>query len=248
MRFFDIIVSMKTTKNSSEAKQNIPQHIGIILDGNRRWARKRNLPTFQGHKKGFDNLKNIATYAFDVGVKTLTVYAFSTENWNRSKEEVDYLMKLFKSLVNKEAEYLAKKGIKMNILGKVEDFDGELQKGIKNAIKITADGKKGTLNICMNYGGREEITHAFQKIIAAKIDPKDVNKDLISRYLYTAGQTDPDLIIRTSGEQRLSGFLTWQSIYSEFYFPKKDWPEFEEKDLDEAIEIYSNRKRRFGGN
>lgn len=239
MRFFDIMISMK---------KNIPQHIGIILDGNRRWARARNLPAFQGHKKGFDSLKDVAIHAFDVGVKTLTVYAFSTENWNRSKEEVAYLMKLFKLLVTREARYLEKKGIKMNILGKIDAFDDELQGGIKNAIKITAGGKKGVLNICLNYGGREEIVNAVQKIIEDKIDAKDINKELISDYLYTAGQSDPELIIRTSGEQRLSGFLTWQSIYSEFYFPQKTWPEFKNEDLDEAIENYSKRKRRFGGN
>lgn len=227
---------------------NIPQHIGIILDGNRRWAREQNLPTFRGHKKGFDNLKIIALHAFDLGVKTLTVYGFSTENWNRSKEEVAYLMQLFKLMVNKEAKVLTKKGIKINILGKLDDFDDELQAGIKNAMKISKDGKKGTLNICLNYGGREEIVQAVQKMIKDKVVAKDVTKELLSRYLYTGGQTDPDLIIRTSGEQRLSGFLTWQSIYSEFYFPKKHWPAFEPQDLDKAIAIYSKRKRRFGGN
>lgn len=226
----------------------IPQHIGIILDGNRRWARERNLPTFQGHKKGFDNLKKIATHAFEIGVQTLTVYAFSTENWNRGKEEVDYLMGLFKLMVDKEAKKLAKEGIKINILGKIEDFDDELQHGIKNAIEISKNGQKGTLNICLNYGGREEIIRATKLIIEKGIEAKDVNKELFERYLYTEGQNDPDLIIRTSGEQRLSGFLTWQSVYSEFYFPQKAWPAFEASDLDEAIKVYSKRKRRFGAN
>lgn len=228
--------------------EKTPQHIGIILDGNRRWARKRNLPTFQGHKKGFDNLKDVALHAYSLGVKTLTVYAFSTENWNRSQEEVDYLMDLFKLMMNKEAKKLHKEGIKINILGKVEDFDQELQAGIKNITELTAKNDKGVLNICLNYGGREEILRAVRSLIDNKISSKDVTKDLFERYLYTEGQEDPDLIIRTSGEQRLSGFMTWQSVYSEFYFPQETWPEFGKKDFDRALEIYAERNRRYGGN
>lgn len=228
--------------------KNTPQHIGIILDGNRRWAKERGLPTFQGHKKGFDNLKNIATHAFGKGVKNLTVYAFSTENWNRSKDEVDYLMDLFRLMVTRESKKMHQEGIKINFFGKLEDFAEDLQQGMKDTLEMTKNNKNGILNICLNYGGREEIIQATQRMIKGNIKPEDVTKELFDRYLYSEGQSDPDLIIRTSGEQRLSGFLTWQSVYSEFYFPKKNWPEFSTKDLDEAIEIYTNRKRRFGGN
>ena len=226
----------------------IPQHIGIILDGNRRWARAKNKPTFFGHKRGFDNLKKIATHAFDRGVKILTVYAFSTENWKRSKEEVSYLMDLFKLMVTRELDYLHKKGVKLNILGDVSAFDDELQNGIKKALAKTKDNKKGTLNVCLNYAGREEIIMAVKRIVKDKIPTNKIDQKLFTEYLYTKDMPDPDMIIRTSGEHRLSGFLTWQSVYSEFYFPKKDWPAFTPKDLDKAIEEFNNRHRRFGGN
>ena len=175
---------------------NIPQHIGIILDGNRRWARQRGLTTFQGHQKGFNNVRKIALHAFDKGVKILTVYAFSTENWNRSKIEVNYLMKLFKRLVNKEADELKKKNIKLKILGNVSRFDKELQEGIKQAELKTKNGKKGLLNICLNYGGHEEIAEAVKQVIKDKIPLEEINKELLSKYMYTRGLPNPDLIIR----------------------------------------------------
>lgn len=228
--------------------KKVPQHIGIILDGNRRWARARSKPTLFGHQKGFENLKTIANHAYKKGVKILTVYAFSTENWNRSKEEVSYLMDLFKLMVTKEAEELHKNGIKLNILGDIAAFDQELQSGIKKAVEKTKDNTKGALNVCLNYGGRAEIINAVKNIIKDKISTDKLDEKLFEKYLYTKDIPDPELIIRTSGEQRLSGFLTWQSVYSEFYFPTKDWPAFTEKDLDKAIEEFQKRGRRFGGN
>ncbi|PLX25876.1 isoprenyl transferase [Candidatus Parcubacteria bacterium] len=226
----------------------VPQHIGIILDGNRRWAKARSKPTLFGHQKGFENLKTIANHAYEKGIKIMTVYAFSTENWNRSKEEVSYLMDLFKLMVTKEVKELDKNGIKLNILGNTRAFDDELQSGIKTAIKKTKNNTKGTLNVCLNYGGRAEILNAVKNIIKDKINPDKIDEKLFAKYLYTKDMPDPDLIIRTSGEQRLSGFLTWQSVYSEFYFPQKDWPAFTTKDLDKAIEEFQKRGRRFGGN
>lgn len=229
-------------------KTIIPKHIGIILDGNRRWAKKRKLTTFEGHKKGFENLKKIANHVFDNGVEILTVYAFSTENWKRAKKEVDYLMELFQILVEEEAEVLKDKGVQLRILGDTTKFNKKLQNGINHAIKLTKKGKKGILNVCLNYGGREEIINGIKNIIKDKIKINKINTKLISKYLYTKGQEDPDMIIRTSGELRLSGFLTWQGVYSELYFPKKHWPDFKIKDLDNAIIEYNKRKRRFGGN
>lgn len=226
----------------------IPKHIGIILDGNRRWAKTRGLSTFQGHKKGFDILKDVASYGFDLGIKIITVYAFSTENWKRSQDEVDYLMSLFKLLVKKEAKELHKKNIKLKILGDISAFDDELQKGIKNAEKLTKDNSKGLINICLNYGGRLEILRAVKNIINDKIPSNKIDEKSFSDYLYTAGIDDPDLIIRTSGEKRLSGFLTWQSVYSELYFPEVCWPDFDCKELDKAIDEFNKRQRRFGGN
>ena len=229
-------------------KTIIPKHIGIILDGNRRWAKEKKLSTFQGHKKGFENLKEIANYAFDSGVEILTVYAFSTENWKRAKKEVDYLIKLFQILVEEEAKILKDKGVQLKILGDTTKFNKELQNGIDNAIKLTKSGKNGILNVCLNYGGREEIVNAIKNIVKDKIKIDKINTKLINKYLYTKGQEDPDMIIRTSGELRLSGFLTWQGVYSELYFPKKHWPDFKNKDQDKALAEYSKRKRRFGGN
>ncbi len=229
-------------------KKIIPEHIGIILDGNRRWAKKRNLDTFRGHKAGFENLKKIANHAFDKGVKILTVFAFSTENWKRTKKEVNYLMSIFKILVEEEALELKEKGVQLRILGDINRFDKELKEGIIKATKLTKNGKDGTLNVCLNYGGREELITAIRGIIKDKIPQKKINNKLINKYLYTKNQIDPELIIRTSGELRLSGFLTWQGVYSELYFPKKHWPDFKNKDLDKALAEYSKRKRRFGGN
>jgi len=226
----------------------IPKHIAIILDGNRRWARAKNLPTFEGHRQGFDNLKKIAKYSFDKGIDILTVYAFSTENWNRDKKEIAYLMDLFRLLVTKEINILARQGIKVNFFGRLTDFDKDLQDDIVKAKEKTKSGEKGTLNICLSYGGRDEIVRATQKIIKSGIKAEDLTEDTISKNIDSAGIVDPDMIIRTSGEQRLSGFLTWQSVYSEFYFPKKDWPDFSTEDIDKAIEEFNNRQRRFGAN
>lgn len=224
----------------------IPKHIGIILDGNRRWARERNLPSIEGHRQGFENVKTIARHAFDRGVKILTLYAFSTENWKRSKEEVDYLMDLFKLLVTTEISKLAKEGVKVNIFGRRSDFDEGLQKYIKQAEEQTKDNDKAILNICLSYGGHDEIVRAVNKILQA--GEAEVTEELIEKNLDSAGLPDPDLIIRTSGEQRLSGFLTWQSVYSEFYFPEVHWPAFDKKDFDIALDVFAKRKRRFGGN
>ena len=226
----------------------IPKHIGIILDGNRRWARAKGLSTFEGHRKGYENIAKITKYAFKRGVEVVTVYAFSTENWNRDKKEIEYLISLFRLLVNKEVNNLAKEGIRVNFFGRLEDFDKDLQKSILKAKEKTKNGTNGTLNICLSYGGRDELVRAFKKIISQGIVADKINEELVSKNLDSVGIDDPDMIIRTSGEQRLSGFLTWQSVYSELYFPKKEWPAFDTADLDEAIEEYSKRQRRFGAN
>ncbi len=226
----------------------IPQHIAIIIDGNRRWARAHNLPTFEGHRIGFDKVKEIADYALTKGVKIMTIYAFSTENWKRSQEEVNYLLNLFKILLEKEAHFLLKKGIKLQILGDRMGLSEDLQKAISQAEEITSVAEQGILNICFNYGGRDEIVKAVKKIVASNVAEADINEETIKQNLYTKNISDPDFIIRTSGEQRLSGFLTWQSVYSELYFTQKMWPEFEKVDFDMALEEYSHRQRRFGGN
>lgn len=226
----------------------IPYHIAIILDGNRRWAKSRGLTSLEGHKRGFENVKKIAKYAFSQGVKVLTVYAFSTENWKRDKEEVAYLMNLFRLLLTKEIKQLKKDGVKINFFGRLDDFDDNLKKLMVRARQDTAENNKGLLNICLSYGGRDELVRAFKKIVDQKIATQDINEELISDNLDSAGVSDPDLIIRTSGELRLSGFLTWQSVYSELYFPKVHWPDFDTKEFDKAISEFQHRQRRFGGN
>ncbi len=229
-------------------EKNIPLHLGIILDGNRRWARAKGLSTIEGHRRGFFQVKKIARHAYKRGIKILTVYAFSTENWQRSKEEVNYLMRLFKLFVNKELTELIESGIKINFFGRIEDFDKKMQKDIERAQAKSKAGQAGVFNVCLSYGGRDEIVRAVKKIAKQQIPAEKINEQLIADNLDSAGLPDPDMIIRTSGEQRLSGFLTWQSVYSELYFPSKHWPDFDTKDLDEAITQYQKRNRRFGGN
>jgi undecaprenyl diphosphate synthase len=225
---------------------NIPQHVGIILDGNRRWAKRQGLPTLEGHRRGLNNVRTIADAAFKSGIKILTVFAFSTENWQREKREVSYLMKLFKMFIAQELKATVAKGVKINFFGRLTDFTPALQADMRRAQIQTKHGTKGILNICLSYGGRNEIVRAVQKIVRRKIKPSQISEDLIAANLDSAGLPDPDLVIRTSGEERLSGFLTWQTVYSELYFIKKYWPEFSPRDLQLALREYASRRRRYG--
>jgi len=225
----------------------IPNYLGIVIDGNRRWAKKNGLSSFQGHKKGLDNVEKITDYCFEKGIKILTFYVFSTENWNRSKKEVNYLMKLFiDNLTRKNIKKFNDKGIKFQTIGEKEKLPKLLQEKIKETEKATKNNKKSILNLAISYGGRAEIIQAIKNIIKKKIPINKINEEIINQNLWTAGLPCPDFIIRTGGEIRLSNFLIWQSAYSEFYFTKKYWPEFIEKDLDNALEEYGKRERRFG--
>lgn len=229
----------------------VPQHIAIIMDGNRRWAKAKGIEAKEGHKAGADNLENIAKYCNELGVKYLTVYAFSTENWKRSKEEVSALMLLLKNYLKKFSKDANKENIRIKILGDIESLEPGLKKSIQDAVDRTKNCTGLTLNIAFNYGGRAEITYAMKKIaekVANKeIDIKDINEDLISKNIYTENQPDPDLLIRPGGEQRTSNFLAWQLVYSEFYFTDKYWPDFSKEDLLEAIKTFNKRNRKFGG-
>ena len=229
----------------------LPQHIAIIMDGNRRWAREKGLDYRLGHKEGAENLKRIAKYANEIGIKYLTVYAFSTENWKRTKEEVGALMILLQKYLE---EFLSSNdfdNIKINVLGDTSKLGEGLQKSITKILHETENNTGLVLNIAFNYGGRDEIVRAVRKIAEEvkenKINVEDINEQTISNSLYTAGQLEPDLLIRTSGEQRLSNFLLWQLAYTEFYFVQKYWPDFSEQDLDEAISVFEKRNRKFGG-
>ena len=230
---------------------NIPQHIAIIMDGNRRWAKEKGIATKEGHKAGADNLENIAKFCNKIGVKYLTVYAFSTENWKRSKDEVSALMLLLKNYLKKFSKDANKDNIKINILGDIDNLEDGLKKDINAAIERTKNCTGLTLNIAFNYGGRAEITNAGKKIaqmVANKeIDINDINEKIVGQNLYTETQPDPDLLIRPGGELRTSNFLPWQLVYSEFYFIDKYWPDFNNEDLLEAIKTFNKRNRKFGG-
>ncbi|OGZ18032.1 MAG: di-trans,poly-cis-decaprenylcistransferase [Candidatus Nealsonbacteria bacterium RBG_13_37_56] len=225
----------------------IPNHLGIIIDGNRRWAKEKGLSSFHGHKKGLDNVEKIMDYCVKKGVKILTLYVFSVENWNRSKKEINYLMRLFvNNLTKKNIKKFNDKGIRFQTIGQKEKLPKLLQEKIKEIEKATKNNKKSILNLAISYGGRPEIIQAIKNIIKKKIPINKINEEIINQNLWTVGLAYPDFIIRTGGEIRLSNFLTWQSAYSELYFTKKYWPEFTEKDLDKALEEYNKRERRFG--
>ena len=230
---------------------NIPQHIAIIMDGNRRWAREKGIETKEGHKAGAENLEKIAYYCNDLGVKYLTVYAFSTENWKRSKEEVSALMILLKNYLKKFSKNANKENVRIKILGNISNLEEGLKKSINEAVERTKDCTGLTLNVAFNYGGRDEITNAAKqiakKVAEKEISLDDINESMFQQYLYTKGEPDPDLLIRPGGELRISNFLPWQLVYSEFYFTDKYWPDFSSEDLLNAIEVFNKRNRKFGG-
>lgn len=230
----------------NQSKNSLPQHIGIMIDGNRRWAKAKKIPSFLGHKKGIERVVEIIDYAFKKNIKVLTLYGFSTENWKRSKEEVDYLMALFTEFARKYAPSFKKKGIQFRHLGNIEKLPKTLQKEIKKAQKLTKNNNKMFLNIALSYGGRDEIIRAVKKIIKKKISVEKINEKIIMDHLDTKGLPEVDLIIRTSGEMRLSNFLPFQGTYAELYFPKVYWPDFNKKQFDLALKEFQKRQRRFG--
>ncbi len=231
--------------------QEIPAHIGIIMDGNGRWAKKRRLPRSAGHKAGASNFRTITRYASKIGVKYLTMYAFSTENWSRPDDEVGALLLLFKQYLEEALRDFMDENIRVKFIGDVTKFPPDLQKLIHEVEEASAPKTGMVLNLAMNYGGRAEITAAVKRIAEevrwGALTPDQIEEKTVSARLYTAGQPDPDLIVRPSGEQRISNFLLWQSAYSEFVYFDILWPDFRPRDLDEAIAIYNSRQRRFGG-
>ena len=224
----------------------IPQHIAIIMDGNGRWAKKRGLPRLAGHKAGTENLRRIIKACVDFGIEYLTIYAFSTENWGRPREEVDGLMRIVEDVIEKELIELDQQGVQLRHLGQLDQLSPNLQKKVLTAVDQTRHNSKLVLSIAFNYGGRDEIMHAVQQMLIDKVDPQDITPELVSRYLYTAGTPDPDLIIRTSGELRISNFLIWQAAYSEWYVTATFWPDFGKEELRKALDEYASRDRRFG--
>ena len=230
---------MKTTINNLK----IPTHIAYIIDGNGRWAKERNKPRSYGHKYGFKALKEIIRASFELGIKYVGIYAFSTENWNRPKAEVDYLIKILRDYIKTKGFLKDFKDTKLNIMGDYTKFPKDLAEACERTMEETKNNEF-VLNLGINYGGRDEILHAINEI--KKNEKCEITAEIFEKYLYTANQPSPDFIIRTSGEQRLSNFMLWQCAYAEFYFPKTYWPDFDRNELIKALEEYSKRDRRFG--
>ncbi|MCM8781364.1 MAG: isoprenyl transferase [Candidatus Omnitrophica bacterium] len=231
-------------------KNNLPKHIAIIMDGNGRWAKKQGLSRSAGHRKGIERMKEIVRAASELGIKVITFFAFSTENWARSKREVGALMRYFNRFLERQIDELDKNNIRFKVIGRQNPLPQDLITKIKRAEEKTQDNTGLTVVLALNYGAKQEIVDAVKKItslaIEGKVNPSDLDTDSFSNYLYTAGLPDPDLLIRTSGEMRLSNFLLWQLSYTELYFSKKFWPEFGKEELEKAIRDYQRRERRFG--
>jgi undecaprenyl diphosphate synthase len=222
-------------------------HLAIIMDGNGRWAKARNLPRLAGHKAGTENVRRILKACVNNGIKILTTYAFSTENWRRPAEEVGGLMKLFDTVLDRELAEIHKNGVQLRHLGRIDRLPANIQYKMQQALALTKNNDRLIWNVALDYGGRAELVDAMKAMIADGVNPEHVTEDTISRYLYTADLPDPDLIVRTSGELRTSNFLLWQSAYSEYYVTDTYWPDFDETELRRAIEQFGRRERRFGG-
>jgi len=236
--------------NNTAGESYLPRHIAIILDGNGRWAKKRGLPRTAGHAAGAETFRKIATYCKELGVEYLTVYAFSTENWKRPEGEVKAIMKLLDRYLHEAIDRMEKENLRMSILGDVSGLSPELQKLVEETNRLSKLSDGFQANICINYGGRDEIVNAAKRYaadLAAGKAEGELTEDKFASYLYSAGMPDPDLLIRPGGEKRLSNFLLWQCAYAEFYFTDVLWPDFDEKELDKAIEEFRRRDRRFGG-
>ena len=230
----------------SKLPERIPEHIAIIMDGNGRWAKARGLPRLAGHKAGTENLRRIIRGCVEFGIKYLTIYAFSTENWGRPADEVAGLMHIVEEVIDKELGELHKEGVQLRHMGHLDKLDPSLQKKVLSAVEMTRENDRLILNIAFNYGGRDEILCAVKGIIEDGITSEQITPELFSNYLFTKDTPDPDLIIRTSGEMRISNFLIWQSAYSEWYFTPTFWPDFDREELRKALVVFSQRDRRFG--
>ena len=228
-------------------QENIPTHIGYIVDGNRRWAKKHGIPSYEGHLAGYNSIKDIALATLESGVKYMSAYVFSTENWKRSKEEVGKIMGLMLKVLTEDARYFQEHNVRLVVIGTREGLDNKIIKAIEKAESLTADNTAGTLALCFNYGGHLEIADAVKKIVQSGVEADEVTTELIAENLYASDIPPCDLIVRTSGEQRLSNFMLWRSAYSELMFIDKHWPDMTKDDVSAILEEYARRNRRFGG-
>ncbi|MCB0214351.1 MAG: di-trans,poly-cis-decaprenylcistransferase [Anaerolineae bacterium] len=224
-----------------------PYHVGIIMDGNGRWAKQNNKSRFEGHKAGTENLRRILRSSVEFGVKMLTIYAFSTENWKRPPFEIMGLMKILENVIDKELDELNRSGVQLRHIGELERLRPVIRDKVLYAIDYTKNNDKLVLNVAFNYGGRDEIVQAVKKVIADKIPPDEITEEVLSRHMYTANCPDPDLIIRTSGEFRTSNFLIWQAAYAEYYITPTYWPDFNKAEYYKALQVFNQRDRRYGG-
>jgi undecaprenyl diphosphate synthase len=236
---------MGETEPFPEERQ--PRHVAIIMDGNGRWAIQRGLPRLAGHRAGTENLRRIITASVEFGVKYLTIYAFSTENWGRPPEEVQGLMRILEDVIDRELGELHKEGVQLRHIGRLERLNPKIQEKVLYAVELTKNNDRLVLNVAFNYGGRDEIVCAIQRMIRDGVSADEVDTDKVSQYMFTAGVPDPDLIIRTSGELRVSNFLIWQAAYSEWYITQTFWPDFDKGEYRKALEAYVQRDRRYGG-
>lgn len=239
-------MSTPVDSEGREPLAKVPDHVAIIMDGNGRWAQARGLPRLAGHRAGTENMRRVLEGCVEFGVKVLTIYAFSTENWRRPRVEVLGLLRILGEVIDRETDELNRNGVQLCHVGQLEGIPKALQKKVRRAIEVTRNNDRLTLNVAFNYGGRDEILHAVRQIVQEKVDPSTLDEALFSQYLYTAGQPDPDLIIRTAGEWRLSNFLIWQAAYAEYYTTPVFWPDFDKDELYKALQIYGKRERRFG--
>lgn len=238
---------MPMNSDESEASRSVPRHVALIMDGNGRWARERGLPRIAGHQAGTENIRRITTRAAEIGIEYLTLWAFSTENWRRPKDEVDGILQVLANAIETETGELHRQGARLEHIGSLDGLSPELAQSVRDAIHLTRDNTRICLTLAFNYGGRAEIVSAIKRMIEEGLSPVDIDEQTVSRFLYTAGKPDPDLIVRTSGEMRTSNFLIWQGAYAEYHFTPVYWPAFGPEDLDRAVEDYLNRERRFGG-
>jgi undecaprenyl diphosphate synthase len=235
-----------TTQFDTTALTKLPVHVAVIMDGNGRWARQRGLPRLAGHRAGVENMRRVLEGAIEFGIRVLSIYAFSTENWERPSDEVRGLIGLIGEVLDREVPELHKNGVRLRHLGRLEGIDERMKQGVQQAINLTKNNTRITLNVAFNYGGRVEILDAIRCMMKDGVKPDQVNEELFAKYLYTSGLPEPDLIIRTAGEMRLSNFLIWQAAYAEYYSTERYWPDFDKQELYNALLAFSQRQRRFG--
>lgn len=236
-----------TNPNESQEFEKIPTHVAMIMDGNGRWAKSRGLPRMAGHRAGTENLRRVITATVEFGIKYLTIYAFSTENWARPEDEVQGLLQIVADVIDRELKELHSQGVQLRHIGRLEKLPENLRIKVQKAMEMTKNNDRLVLNIAFNYGGRDELVYAFSRMIADGVQPDQVSEELIGKYLYTAGVPDPDMIIRTSGEFRTSNFLLWQAAYAEWYITPTYWPDFDKEEYRKALIAFNQRDRRFGG-